>query len=113
MIVGWLFRRGRAVVPVLRAVLPLAERGVDVDHVSVYWWVQRFSPLLADAALFSRHRVGDRWYVDEAYVKVAGVWRYVYRAIDLYGQVIDVLVSAKRDKLAARRFFRMPWRSRR
>jgi transposase-like protein len=84
----------------------LAERGVEVDHVSVYRWVQRFSPLLADAARFCRHRVGDRWYVDETYVKVAGVWRYVYRAIDQYGQVIDVLVSTKRDKAAARRFFR-------
>ena len=84
----------------------LAERGVEVDHVSVYRWVQRFSPLLADAARFCRHRVGDRWYVDETYVKVAGVWRYVYRAIDQYGQVIDVLASTKRDKPAARRFFR-------
>jgi IS6 family transposase len=52
-----------------------------------------------------RHCPGDRWYVDETYVKVAGVWRYVYRAIDQHGQVIDVLVSAHRDAAAARRFF--------
>lgn len=83
----------------------LAERGVEVDHVTVYRWVQRFTPLLADAARFCRHRVGDRWFVDETYVKVAGVWRYVYRAVDQYGQVIDVLVSKKRDKPAARLFF--------
>jgi len=60
----------------------LAERGVEVDHVTVYRWVQRFTPLLADAARPCRHAVGDRWQVDETYVKVAGRWRYVYRAID-------------------------------
>jgi transposase-like protein len=84
----------------------LVERGVEVDHVTVYRWVQRFTPLLADAARFARHSPGDRWFVDETYVKVNGVWRYVYRAVDQYGQVIDVLVSARRDADAARRFFR-------
>src|ERR687894_787548 len=71
----------------------LAERGIVVDHVSVYRWVQRFTPLLIDAARFARHSPGERWCVDETYVKVNGVWRYVYRAIDQYGQIIDVLVS--------------------
>lgn len=52
-----------------------------------------------------RHIVGDRWFVDETYVKVAGRWRYVYRAVDQYGQIIDVLVSSRRDLRAARRFF--------
>jgi transposase-like protein len=84
----------------------LVERGVEVDHVTVYRWVQRFTPLLADAARFCRHAPGDRWHVDETYVKVNGVWRYVYPAVDQYGQVIDVLVSARRDADAARRFFR-------
>jgi transposase-like protein len=65
----------------------LAERGIEVDHVTVYRWVQRFTPLLADAARIARHSPGDRWYVDETYVKVNGVWRYVYRAVDQYGQV--------------------------
>ena len=83
----------------------LAERGVRVDHVTVYRWVQRFTPLLAEAARPCRHRVGDRWQVDETYVKVAGRWRYVYRAIDQFGQVIDVFVSPRRDGIAARRFF--------
>ena len=84
----------------------LAERGVEVDHVTVYRWVQRFTPLLAEAARPCRHAVGDRWFVDETYVKVAGQWRYVYRAIDQFGQVIDVLVSARRDTMAAHGFFR-------
>jgi transposase-like protein len=83
----------------------LAERGIEVDHVTVFGWVQRFTPLLADAARFARHSPGDRWFVDETYVKVNGVWRYVYRAVDQHGQLIDVLVSARRDAAAARRFF--------
>jgi IS6 family transposase len=53
----------------------LAERGVEVDHVTVYRWVVRFTPLLADAARPCRHAVGSRWRVDETYVKVAGRWR--------------------------------------
>jgi transposase, IS6 family len=83
----------------------LAERGVEVDHVTIYRWVQRFTPLLAEAARPCRHAVGDRWQVDETYVKVAGRWRYVYRAIDQFGQVIDVFRSSQRDAKAARRFF--------
>jgi transposase-like protein len=83
----------------------LAERGIQVDHVTVYRWVQRFTPLLAEAARPCRHRVGDRWQVDETYVRVAGRWRYVYRAIDQFGQVIDVLASPQRDAAAAHRFF--------
>ena len=83
----------------------LGERGIEVDHATIYRWVHRFTPLLADAAVPCRHLVGDRWFVDETYVKVAGKWRYVYRAVDQYGQIIDVLVSARRDLRAARRFF--------
>ena len=83
----------------------LAERGIQVDHVTIYRWVQRFTPLLADAARPCRHAIGDRWRVDETYVKVAGRWRYVHRAIDQVGQVIDVFVSPYRDAAAARRFF--------
>jgi len=83
----------------------LTERGVEVDHVTVYRWVQRFTPLLAEAARPCRHAVGSRWHVDETYVKVAGRWRYVYRAIDQFGQVIDVYVSPRRDARAARWFF--------
>jgi transposase, IS6 family len=83
----------------------LVERGIEVDHVTVYRWVQRFTPFLADAARPCRHAVGDRWFVDETYVRVAGRWRYVYRAVDQHGQIIDVYVSARRDTGAARRFF--------
>jgi len=83
----------------------LTERGVEVDHVTIYRWVQRFTPLLADAARPCRHAVGQRWFVDETYVKVTGRWRYVYRTVDQSGQVIDVFISPRRDARAARRFF--------
>jgi transposase-like protein len=83
----------------------LAERGVKVDHVTVFRWVQRFTPLLIDAARPCRHAPGDRWFVDETYAKIAGRWVYLYRAIDQFGQVIDVLVAEKRDLAATRRFF--------
>jgi transposase-like protein len=53
-----------------------------------------------------RHAVGDRWKVEETYVNVAGQWRYVYRAIDQFGQVVDVFVSTRRDADAAERFFK-------
>ncbi len=57
----------------------LADRGIEVDHVSLYRWVQHFTPLVLDAARPCRHAAGGRWFVDETYVKVGGVWRYVYR----------------------------------
>jgi IS6 family transposase len=83
----------------------LAERGIDVDHVTLYRWVQRFTPLLIDAARPARHMAGGRWFVDETYVKVSGVGSYVYRAVDQHGQVIDVYVSRRRDIGSARTFF--------
>jgi len=80
----------------------LAERGIEVDHVTVHRWVQRFAPLFADAARPCRHAPGDRWFVDETYLKVGGRWCYLYRAVDQFGQVIDVLASPNRD--AAERY---------
>jgi transposase, IS6 family len=72
--------------------------------VTIYRWVQTFTPEFVDAARPSRHACGDRWFVDETYVKVAGRCTYLYRAIDQYGQVIDVLLSTRRDGEAARTF---------
>jgi IS6 family transposase len=83
----------------------LAERGLQVDHVTVYRWVQRFTPLSIDAARACRHAAGNRRFVDKTYVKVAGQWIYLYRAVDQFGQAIDVLTSQKRDLAATRRFF--------
>jgi transposase-like protein len=83
----------------------LTERGVEVNHVTVYRWVVRLAPLLAEAARPCRHAVGDRWQVDETYVKVAGRWQYLYRGLGQFGQVIDVVVSPRRDARAAHQFF--------
>jgi hypothetical protein len=82
----------------------LAERGIRVDHVTVYRWVQRFTAEFIEAARPCRRLPGDRWFVDETYVKVAGRWTYLYRAIDQHGQVIDVMLSIRRDQPAARAF---------
>jgi IS6 family transposase len=83
----------------------LAERGIRVDHVTVYRWVQRFTAEFIEAARPCRRLPGDRWFVDETYVKVAGRWTYLYRVIDQHGQVIDVMLSTRRDLAAARAFF--------
>jgi len=72
--------------------------------------VQTFTPEFIDTARASRHAVGDRWFVDEIYVKVAGQWTYLYRAVDQHGQVIDVLLSKRRDAVAARTFFTLALR---
>jgi IS6 family transposase len=82
----------------------LAERGIDVDHVTVYRWVQTFTAEFIDAARPGPHATGADWFVDETYVKVAGRWTYLYRAVDQHGQVIDVLVSTRRNAAAARAF---------
>ncbi len=88
----------------------LAERGIDVDHVTIYRWVQTFTAEFIDAARPARHASGDRWFVHETYVKVAGRWIYLYR-VDQNGLVIDVLVSARRNAEAARQFFARPLRT--
>ena len=73
--------------------------------MTLYRWVQRFTPLLIEVAHPTRHVAGDRWFVDETYVKVNDIWSYLYRAVDQHGQVIDVYVSARRDIPSARRVF--------
>jgi transposase-like protein len=76
-----------------------------VDHVTISRGVQRFTPLLIEVARPCRHAPDDRWFVEETSVTVAGRGVYLYRAIDQDGQVIDVLVSQKRDLAATHRFF--------
>jgi IS6 family transposase len=72
--------------------------------VSIYRWVQRFAPEFTEAARARAHVIGDRWHVDETYVKVGGTWRYLFWAIDQFGRAIDVFLSPGRDAKAARHF---------
>lgn len=66
---------------------------------------RQFTPEFIEAVRPCRHSPGGRWFVDETYVKVAGQWTSLYRAVDQYGQVIDVLLAPRRDLAAARHFF--------
>ena len=78
-----------------------------MTHETVRTWEASFAPLLSERLRAKRRgRIGSSWYIDETYVKVAGRWCYLYRAIDGDGQLIDSMLSEHRDKHAARRFFR-------
>ena len=83
----------------------MQERGVFVDHSSINRWAIRFLPLLEK--VFRKHKrpVGGSWRMDETYIKVKGVWKYLYRAVDKEGKTVDFLLTAQRDKAAAVRFF--------
>ncbi len=83
----------------------MEERGVSVDHSSINRWAIRFLPVLEKAFRHHKHPVGTSWRMDETYIKVKGVWKYLYRAVDKHGKTIDFLLTAKRDKAAALRFF--------
>jgi transposase-like protein len=101
MAVGWYLRFSLSYRDVEEL---LAERGLSVDHVTVWRWVQRYAPEL-DRRLRKRLKTAnDSWRVDETYVRVKGKWVYLYRASDSTGATIGFLLSAKRDAAAAERF---------
>nr|WP_255493408.1 IS6 family transposase [Polaromonas sp. H6N] len=81
------------------------ERGVFVDHSSINRWVIRFLPLLEKVFRKHKRAVGGSWRMDEIYIKVKGVWKYMYRAVDKEGKTVDFLLTVRRDKAAALRFF--------
>jgi transposase-like protein len=82
----------------------LAERGLLVDHVTVWRWVQRYAPEIQRRLRPWLRPTNDSWRVDETYIRVKGKWVYLYRAVDSSGATIDFLLSAKRDAAAAERF---------
>jgi transposase-like protein len=82
----------------------MEERGVNVDHSTVNRWVIKYSPQLEEEFHRRKRPVWTSWRMDETYIKVKGVWRYLYRAVDKYGKTIDFLLTTQRDKKAARRF---------
>src|ERR671932_2466336 len=86
--------------------LMLLDRGVAVDHTSIFRWIQAYAAELEKRIRPHLRMSNGSWRVDETYVKVKGRWGYLYRAVDSRGQTIDFLLSAKRDAEAAKRFFR-------
>ena len=83
----------------------LNERGVKIDHATVQRWVVEYSPELMEQARKVMKSSADSWRMDETYIKVKGEWTYLYRAVDKFGNTIDFMLSKKRDKPAATRFF--------
>jgi len=86
--------------------LMLLDRGVEVDHTTIFRWIQAYAAELEKRIRPHLRMNNGSWRVDETYVKVKGRWTYLYRAVDSRGQTIDFLLSAKRDAEAAKRFFR-------
>jgi len=83
----------------------MEERGVSVDHSSINRWAIRFLPLIENMSRKHKRPIGVSWRMDETYIKVKGVWKYLYRAVDKHGKTVDFLLTAKRDIVAAKRFF--------
>ena len=82
----------------------MAERGVEVDHATINRWVIKYSPLLEEAFHRRKRPVWMSWRLDETYIKVKGVWHYLYHAVDKDGKTIDFLLTEHRDEQAAKRF---------
>jgi transposase-like protein len=85
----------------------MAERGLSVDHVTIWRWVQRYAPVLNRRMRREMRHPNRSWRVDETYVKVAGEWAYLYRAVDSAGETIEFILSPKQDLIAATMFLRL------
>ena len=84
----------------------MLERGVHVDHSTINRWVVKYSPQLEEAFHRRKRPVWVSWRMDETYIKVKGEWKYLYRAVDKYGQTIDFLLTEQRDTEAALKFLK-------
>ena len=83
----------------------MTERGVAVDHSTIYRWFQHFAPEMEKRLRWQwRRPQSRRWRIDETYVKVRGRWAYLYRAVDKFGNTIDFYLSSTRNVKAAKRF---------
>jgi IS6 family transposase len=89
----------------------MEERGLNVDHTTIMRWVHQYSPEIEKRVRKHLKSTNDSWRVDETYIKVKGEWKYLYRAVDSDGNTIDFMLSAKRDRKAAKRFFKKALRS--
>ncbi len=83
----------------------MRERGLQVDHTTIYRWVQRYAPELEKRSRPHLKATNDSWRVDETYIKIKGTWTYLYRAVDSDGNTLEFLLSSTRDAEAAKRFF--------
>ena len=86
--------------------LILAERGVFVTHETIRRWCQKFGQSFATSLRHRRPRPGDKWHLDEVFVRIRGKLHYLWRAVDQHGTVLDILVQGRRNAKAARRFFK-------
>jgi putative transposase len=84
----------------------MEERDVEVDHSTLNLWVLKYAPLLEQEFRARKRQVGCTWRMDETYVKVKGIWKYLYRAVDKAGATVDFLLIAKRERKGALRFLR-------
>jgi|TARA_R110002126_G_scaffold86592_1_gene209064 IS6 family transposase len=100
--VGWYLRYPLSYKDVVDL---LAERGIIVDRSTVYRWVQKFGPELTKRTEKHLRRASVDWHVDETYIRVGGKWRYLWRAVDANGQMVDFRLTARRDAKAAKAFF--------
>ena len=82
----------------------VAERCVKADRSTAYRWVQKFGPDLTKRTERHLSRANVDWHVDETYIRAGGKWRYLWRAIDANGQIVDFRLTAKRDAKAAKAF---------
>ncbi len=89
----------------------MLERGLTVNHTTVYRWVQAYALELDKRCRPYLRPTNDSWRVDETYIEVKGEWKYLYRAVDSEGNTLDFMLSAKRDTRAAERFFRKALKS--
>lgn len=86
----------------------MRERGMTVDHTTIYRWVQCYSPEIEKRCRRHLRSTNDSYRVDETYIKVKGKWKYLYRAVDSQGNTIEFLLRAKRDTNEAKRFSGKP-----
>jgi putative transposase len=84
----------------------VAARGVVVSYETIRCWCDKFGKAYADGLRRRRARTGDKWHLDEVFLKINGITHYLWRAVDQNGVVLDILVQPRRDRFAAIRFFR-------
>ncbi len=82
----------------------MEERGIDLDHATVQRWGVKYTSLIEAEFRKQKKTVGSSWRMDETYIKIKGIWYYLYRAVDKEGNTIDFLLTKKRDTKAAKRF---------